>query len=112
VKVRKTDGGLNEVTATVTNRRMIPTHSATNLRYKIDPPVYVTLEGGTAVAGMTVENADLNLTTEQKKNPQRMELQNIAGYQQIKLKWLVKGGSKYTVKVESVKGGRAEGGSE
>jgi hypothetical protein len=112
VKVRKTDGGLNEVTATVTNRRMIPTHSATNLRYKIDPPVYVTLEGGTAVAGMTVENADLNLTTEQKKNPQRMELQNIAGYQQIKLKWLVKGGSKYTVKVESVKGGRAEGCSE
>jgi outer membrane protease len=61
---------------------------------------------------MTVENADLNLTTEQKKNPQRIELQNIAGYQQIRLKWIVKGGSKYTVRVESVKGGRAEARTE
>jgi hypothetical protein len=112
VKVRKIDGGLNEVTATVVNRRMIPTHSATNLRYKIDPPDYVTLQGGTVLAGMTVLNADLNLTAEQKKNPQRIELQNISGYQQVDLKWIVKGGNKFTVRVESVKGGSAEAASE
>ncbi len=107
VKVNKLNGGLKEVSASVVNRRMIPTHSATNLRYKIDPPDYVMLEGGTVIAGMIVENADLNITTEQKKNPQKMEVVNISGYQKIDLKWIVKGGTKFTVKVESVKGGRA-----
>ncbi|MCJ7448485.1 MAG: M14 family metallopeptidase [Bacteroidales bacterium] len=106
LKARKIEGGLNEVTATVVNRRMIPTHSATNIRYRIDPPDYVYLEGGKVIAGMIVENADLNRTTEQKKNPERMEIQNIAGYQQVDLKWIVKGGNKFTLKVESVKGGR------
>jgi len=107
LKVTGIDGGLKEITASVVNRRMIPTHSATNLKYKIDPPVYVYLDGGKVIAGMTVENADLNMTTMQKKNPQRMEISNIGGYQKIDLKWIVKGGSKFTVRVESVKGGRA-----
>ncbi|MFH0842342.1 MAG: M14 family metallopeptidase [Bacteroidota bacterium] len=112
LKVNKLDGGLKEVTATIVNRRMIPTHSASNLKYKIDPPVYVYLEGGTVIAGMTVENTDLNRTTEQKKNPQRIEIPNIAGYQRIDLKWIVKGGNKYIVKVESVKGGQASARTE
>jgi hypothetical protein len=112
LKVNKLEGGLKEVTATVVNRRMMPTHSASNLKYKIDPPDYVYLDGGNVVAGMIVENADLNRTTEQKKNPQRMEIPNISGYQRIDLKWIVKGGSKYTVRVESVKGGRASSQTE
>jgi hypothetical protein len=112
VKVKKIEGGLNEVTATIVNRRMIPTHSASNLRYKIDPPDYVYLDGGNVVAGMIVENRDLNLSSEQKKNPQRMEIANIGGYQRINLKWIVKGGSKYTVRAESVKGGRTSAVSE
>ena len=112
LKVRKLEGGLNEVTATVVNRRMIPTHSASNLRYRIDPPDYISLDGGKVLAGMIVQNADLNLTTEQKKNPERMEINNIAGYQHLDLKWIVKGGNKFTVSVESVKGGRASAKTE
>ncbi|HBE41111.1 MAG TPA: peptidase M14, partial [Bacteroidales bacterium] len=77
LKVTRIEGGLKEITASVVNRRMLPTHSASNLEYKIDPPVYVYLDGGNVIAGMTVENADLNLTTEQKKNPQRIEIPNI-----------------------------------
>ena len=106
LKVRKLDGGLNEVTAAVVNRRMIPTHSISNIRYKIDPPDYVYLEGGKVIAGMIIQDADLNRTTEQKKNPGCMEVQNVAGYQKVNLKWIVKGGNKFTVKVESIKGGR------
>ncbi|OFY64249.1 MAG: peptidase M14 [Bacteroidetes bacterium RBG_13_43_22] len=112
LKVNKLEGGLKEVTASVVNRRMLPTHSASNLKYRIDPPDYVYLDGGSVIAGMIVENADLNRTTEQKKNPQRMEIQNIYGYQRINLKWIVKGGSKYTVRVESIKGGRASAQTE
>jgi len=112
VKVKNIGGGLNEVTASVTNTRMMPTHSASNLRYKIDPPDYISIEGGTVLAGMTVQNYDLNLTSEQKKNPARIEIDNIQGYQKIDIKWIVKGGSKYTVRVASVKGGSDEKTSE
>jgi hypothetical protein len=91
---------------------MLPTHSASNLKFKIDPPDYVILEGGTVIAGMIVEDKDRNLNREQEKNPQRLEIQNIPGYQRVNMKWIVKGGSKFTVKVESVKGGRATAQSE
>jgi len=112
LKVTKIEGNLKEISASVVNRRMLPTHSGTNIKYKIDPPDYVFIEGGTVIAGMIVENADLNITTEQKKDPQRIELQNIGGYEKIDIKWIVRGGNKYTVKVESIKGGRASAQTE
>jgi hypothetical protein len=106
INVRKIEGGLKEVTASVRNIRLLPTHSASNLKFRIDPPDYVFLDGGTVIAGMIVTNKDLNLTREQKKNPNRMEIPNISGYQTIDLKWIVKGDTRYTIRVESVKGGR------
>jgi hypothetical protein len=106
VKVRKLDGGLKEITATIKNTRMLPTHSSTNLRYKIDPPDYVILEGGSVIAGMVVIDKDMNVSREQKKNPERMEIANLPGYQSVDLKWIVKGDNRYTIRVESVKGGR------
>lgn len=107
IKVKNLEGGLKEVTATVENQRILPTHSASNMKFKIDPPDYVTLEGGTVIAGMIVDDALLNRTRYQKNNPKRMELTNIPGKSKVDLKWIVKGGSKYTIKVESVKGGTA-----
>jgi hypothetical protein len=112
IKVKKLSGGLKEITATVENKRMLPTHSASNLKFKIDPPDYVSLDGGTVIAGMIVLNKDFNISEEQKKNPRRMEISNIAGYQRVDLKWIVKDGSKFTVRVESVKGGRTSAQSE
>ncbi len=112
VKVKNIGGGLKEVTATVSNKQMLPTHSGSNIRYKIDPPDYCYLDGGTVVAGMIVQDTDRNISIEQKKNPQRMEISDIEGYQRINLKWIVKGGNKFTVRVESVKGGRASAQSE
>ena len=106
-KVKKLQGGLTEVTATIENKRMLPTHSAGNMKFKIDPPDYVYLDGGSVIAGMIVKNKDLNINEEQKKNPRRIEIQNIAGYEHIDLKWIVKDGNKFTVRVESIKGGRA-----
>jgi hypothetical protein len=112
IKVKKLDGGLKEVSATIENKRMMPTHSASNLRYRIDPPDYVYLDGAAVIAGMIVIDKDYNRNTEQKKNPQRIEINNISGYQRVNVKWVVKGGSKFSIRVESVKGGRASGQSE
>jgi hypothetical protein len=112
ITVKNIDGGLKEVSATIENKRMLPTHSATNMKYRIDPPDYVYLDGGTVLSGMIVDDVLQNRTSEQKKNPQRMELNNIPGNSPVDVRWIVKGGSKFTVRVESVKGGRASGKSE
>jgi len=105
ISIKNIDGGLKEVSATVANTRAIPTHSASNMKFRIDHPVYVSLEGGSVIAAMIVNDKLLNNTTEQKKNPKRLEIKNIAGNSQVDLRWIVKGGSEFTVKVESEKGG-------
>lgn len=112
VAVKKLKGGLTEVSATVENKRMMPTHSASNLKYRIDPPDYITIEGGTVLAGMIVRDKDLNLNDEQKKDPGRLEIANIPGYGRVNVKWIVRGGNRFTVKVESVKGGIHSAASE
>ena len=100
---------MKQVTATVANLRMMPTHSGQNIRYKIDPPDYIYLDGGEAVAGMIVLDEDNNVCKEQVKNPQRIEVENIPGNSAVKVRWIVKGGNKFTVRVESVKGGHTSG---
>jgi len=112
IKVKNLSSGIKEVTATVLNNQMIPTHSGTNLKYKIDPPDYIYLDGGKVIAGMIVLDKDRNLNQEQKKNPQRLEVKNIGGYQHVDLRWIVKDGNKFTIRAESVKGGRATAHSE
>lgn len=112
IKVKNLGGGLKEVTATVANRQLMPTHSGTNLKYRIDAPDYIYLDGGKVIAGMVVTDPDRNITREQKNNPRRMEIDNIEGYQHVDIRWIVKDGSKFTVRVESVKGGVASAQSE
>jgi hypothetical protein len=108
VTVNNIGGGLKEVIAVIENKRMMPTHSAQNIRYRIDPPDYIYLDGGDVVAGLIVGGSRTQETyTEQKKNPQRMEIPNIRGNSSVKIKWIVSSGNNFTVRVESVKGGRA-----
>ena len=102
--------GLKEVTAVIANQRMMPTHSSQDAKNKIERPDYISLTTtGKILAGVQVENRDLNLTTEQKNNPQTIEVPNIPGMGAVTVKWIVQGGGKYTVNVDSRKGGIATG---
>ncbi|MBS0011374.1 MAG: hypothetical protein KFF49_08180 [Bacteroidales bacterium] len=107
IRLEDLQGSLKQLTATVTNLRMMPTHSGQNIKYKIDPPDYICLEGGEVIAGMIVLDEDYNKCLEQKRNPARLEVENIAGNSSVKVRWIVRGGNKFTVRVESVKGGHA-----
>jgi hypothetical protein len=98
-------GGLREITAQVTNSRLIPTHAGIDNRYKITRPNYITLEGGKVIAGMIVKNRDLNVVEEQLNNPNKIEINNIHGMSSVVVKWIVDGGRKFTVTVDSAKGG-------
>ncbi|MFC6999675.1 M14 family metallopeptidase [Rufibacter roseus] len=103
---RKLGNGLTEVTVTVANTRLIPTHSSHDIKYKIERPDYITLKDKDVVAGIVLENSDLNLGKEQKYTPHRLEVPNIPGMGFVKVRWIVKSANpNLEVEVDSRKGG-------
>lgn len=100
-------GGLREITAVIANRRIMPTHSSQDAKFKIERPDYISISGVKVVAGMTVQNRDLNLTTEQKTDAAKLEVDNIPGMGTVTVRWIVQGSGKFTINVDSRKGGVA-----
>jgi hypothetical protein len=105
VTTRDLGGGLKEITAIITNSRVIPTHSGIDRQNRIERPNYISLEGGTVLAGMVVQNRDLNIVREQKINPAVIEVENIPGMGTVTVRWIVNGGRRYNIRVDSPKGG-------
>ena len=105
IKEKKLSGGLKEVTAYIKNDRLMPTHASQDLKYKITRPDFISISGVDVVAGMIVTDEDFNFTTEQKVNPAKIKVANIPGNDVIKVRWIVKGNSKFTISVDSEKGG-------
>lgn len=107
IDVKELGGGLKEVTAVVTNSRLIPTHASVDIQNKIEVPNVISLQGGTVVSGVVVDNRDLGLTTEQRNDPANVRVTNIPGNSHVTVRWIVRGGNSYTVTVDSKKGGIA-----
>jgi hypothetical protein len=107
LEVKELGGGLSQVTTVVANERMIPTHSSQDIKNNIEVPDVVSLTGGNVVAGMIVNNRDLNISTEQKRDVANVKVDNIPGNGYVTVRWIVKGGTKFTVNVSSKKGGQA-----
>lgn len=106
VKNKDLGGGLTEVTATVINRRIMPTHSSHDVKYRIERPDYISIKNAEVIAGMIVENEDFNVTKEQRNRPEKLEVRNIPGMGAVKVRWIIKGKlDKATVEVDSMKGG-------
>jgi len=97
--------GLREITAIISNQRLMPTHSSQDLKFKIEKPDLVSITGIKPIAGMIVENRDLNISTEQKTDPSILNVPNIPGLGSITVRWIVSGSGKYTITVDSRKGG-------
>jgi len=106
VEEKDLGNGYKEITVTVGNQRMIPTHSDHDVKNKITRPDYIRIEGAEVVAGMRVLNKDLNRTEEQVYQPEQVEVPNIPGQSTVSVRWIVLSGSDdYTVVVDSAKGG-------
>lgn len=105
ISEKKMSGGLKEITVTIKNDRLMPTHASQDLKYNITRPDFVSISGVKVVAGMIVNNVDFNVTTEQKTNPAKLKVRNIPGNSVVRVRWIVKGNSKFTIKVDSEKGG-------
>ncbi len=105
VKEKDLGGGMREITATIINDRLMPTHASQDLKYKIERPDYISIEGVDVVAGMIVENEDFGVTREQKVNPEKLEIANIPGMGSVTVRWIVSGRGDYSLTVDSAKGG-------
>ncbi len=108
IEVIDLGGGLNQVTAVVNNKRMIPTHSSHDIKNKINRPDHIRIEGAKVLAGMRVTNRDLNLSVEQKHNPSVLEVNNIPGMGYVTVRWIISGKGSFKVIADSVKGGISE----
>ena len=105
ISEKKISGGLKEITATIKNDRLMPTHASQDLKYNITRPDYISISGVKVIAGMLVSNEDFNVNKEQKVNPAKLRVRNIPGNGVVKVRWIVKGNSKFTITVDSAKGG-------
>jgi len=99
--------GLKEVTATLYNERLMPTHSGQDLKFKIERPDLVSITNANVVAGMIVEDDDFNKVKEQVHSPETIKVQNIPGMETVKVRWIISGGRNYKINVDSAKGGKA-----
>ncbi|WP_053976411.1 M14 family metallopeptidase [Mangrovimonas xylaniphaga] len=100
--------GLREITATIYNERLIPTHSSQDLKYNIERPDWVSIDKVNVVAGMVVDDQDFNKVTEQVEHPEKIKVSNIPGMETVKVRWIVSGNGNYRINVNSAKGGLAE----
>ncbi len=73
--------GLKEITAIISNQRVIPTHASQDLKYKIEVPDKISISGVKTLAGMLVENRDLNISKEQKNDPAVVEVAKYPGHE-------------------------------
>lgn len=105
VKEKDLGGGLREITATITNERLIPTHASHDVKNKIERPDYISISGVDVQAGMIVQNEDFNVTVEQQVNPAQLEVDNIPGNSYVKVRWIVSGRGIPKITVDSAKGG-------
>jgi hypothetical protein len=118
--VRKDLGnGLSEITATIANSRLIPTHSSHDIKNKINPADYVTLKDANVVTGLVMTQADggsnfgggaFESYREQKRNPRVLAVPNVPGMGFTKVRWIVRGTpANWNIEVNSLKGGLVTG---
>ncbi|HEV2969696.1 MAG TPA: M14 family metallopeptidase [Pirellulales bacterium] len=110
IEVKPLAGGLSQVTAVISNERMIPTHSAADVANKITPPDLVTLSGPKlkVLAALNATDQFFENAKEQKRRPSAIRLDTIPSMGAMYVRWIVGGAGPFTVKVQSYKGGSDE----
>ncbi len=107
IDVKPLAGGLREITAVISNERMIPSHLAEDVAHKITPPDLVTIEGAKIkpLLGMSSPDQFFQRATEQKRHPATMHLATVPGMGAVYVRWVITGDGPLTIKLRSYKGG-------
>jgi hypothetical protein len=109
VAVKELAGGVTEVTATLENDRIIPTHTAGDVKNHLTPPDTAELSSVAGevkvLLGLVANEPLFREPREQERNPAKMKLESIPGHGVRYVRWLVQGQGPFEVRVQSIKGG-------
>ena len=110
VKMEKLDERLYRVWVEVENARLIPTHTDQDVINNINAPDIVSLKGDDVkvLSAGRVMDRFFKRVEEVERRPERVELRNIPGMGVVRVQFVVSGRGKFTVTVDSAKGGLLE----
>ena len=97
---------LYEITATIYNKRALPTRLSVGVKNNIGRPDWISLKGGKVLSSGIKSSIYDKEYREQKYNPSRISVDRIEGNSTVIVSWLVEGKGPYTIEVDSQKGGR------
>jgi len=63
------------------------------------------ISGDNVLTGAIVENQYTGAATEQKHNPERLNISNIPGLSAVYVRWIMDGKGPFTISVDAPKGG-------
>lgn len=107
IEVKPLAGGLRQVTATIVNRRLIPTRSRHDAAHGITPPDVARLTGPKVVAALVSDSVVFDEPQEVEREPAAVRIDRLEHRRPKYVRWLVKGDQPPQVTITSVKGGTA-----
>ena len=107
--VKKINDSLHEVTVVIKNNKLCPTHSAHDVKHKINPPNFLMLNGeNLKVLTAFISNDSLfRYSNEQKKNPEKLKIDSVDSYGTKFVRFLVEGKGKVFINFLSERAGKA-----
>lgn len=110
VLMEKMDDGLFKVLVTVENRRLIPTRTEQDVINKINTPDLFLLKGDNVkvISAGRVTDRFSNRFEAVERRPERVEVPTIPGIGVVRVQFVVSGSGRFTITVDSVKGGVIE----
>ena len=110
VVMEKIDDGLFKVLVTVENSRLIPTHTEQDVAHHINAPDLVTLKGDKVkvISAGRMTDRYFKKVEAVERRPERVEVSNVSGMGTARVQFVVSGSGRFTVTVDSAKGGLLE----
>jgi hypothetical protein len=107
VNVTLLGGRLFRVWVTVENQRMMPTRTAQDVDHQISPPDVVSIqgEGVKVISSGRVTDRFFKRVEAVECRPERVELETISGMEAARVQFILQGGGRFTVTVDSARGG-------
>jgi len=107
MKIEKLDENLFKIWITIENQRLISTRTAQDVAHHISSPDIVSIQGDDirALSGGQVTDRFFKRVRAVKRRPERVELDTIDGMSAVRVQFVIEGKGKFTVTVDSAKGG-------
>ena len=109
-KITEIKEGLFELVVTLKNNKLCPTHSAHDIKQKINPPNFLTINGENikVLTAFTSNDFLFRRAQEQKRNSAKVKIENVDSYGTTYVKFLIEGKGKAFINFLSERAGNTD----